>query len=254
MELDSQTLEPSRLIAEAPHSFLFLSSLLGKPVIDGHGSVIGRLSDLAVPVASTFPPVAAFVVQRGRWDPFALTGRWSDVAEVGGDAIRLAVGIQSLKPSKLEHSGEILLREVLLDKQIVDMSGAKVVRVNDLHFLKLGGADLRLIHVDVGTRGLVRRLGWESFVDGLLRRLRPQANYLTAERLIQWQYVQPMSLDDRAHAIRLSVMQKQLAELHPADIADILTDLDTHERATVFRSLDAETAAETRYPGGNATR
>lgn len=232
------------LIAEPDHGFLFLSSLLGKRVVDAHGAFVGHLSDLAVSLASTFPPVIAFVAERGRWDPFPLTGRWSDVVEIAGEVIRLSVGMQALTPAKPDDSGEILLREVLLDKQIVDMSGAKVVRVNDLHFLRLGSCDLRLVHVDVGTRGLVRRLGWDGLIDGLVRRLLPRAHYLTAERLIRWQYVQPMSLDDRTHAIRLSVMQKQLAELHPADIADILTDLDSHERATVFRALDAETAAD----------
>ena len=100
--------------------------------------MVGQLSDLAVSVAYMFPPVVGFVVQRGRWEPFALTGRWADVVDISGPAIRLGVGIQALTPSKLDTPGEILVHEALLDKQIVDMSGAKVVRVNDLHFLKLG--------------------------------------------------------------------------------------------------------------------
>lgn len=236
--------DTNRLIAEAEHGFLFFSELLNKPVHDANGLLVGQLSDAAVSVAYMFPPVVGFVVQRGRWEPFALTGRWSDVADIGGPSIRLAVGIHALTPSKIDTSGEILVRETLLDKQIVDMSGAKVVRVNDLHFLRLGRCELRLVHVDVGTRGLVRRMGWDAQVDALLRRIAPGARYLSAERLIRWNYVQPLSLDAKAQSIRLSVMQKQLKELHPADIAEILTDLDTHERATVFRSLDPETAAD----------
>jgi magnesium transporter len=177
-------------------------------------------------------------------EPFPLTGRWSDVVDTDGPAIRLGVPIHALKPSKMDAPGEILLREALLDKQIVDMGGAKVVRVNDLHFLKLGRSDLRLVHVDVGTRGLVRRMGWQPTMDALLRRFAPRSQYLSAERLIRWQYVQPLSLDASAQSIRLSVLQRQLKELHPADIAEILTDLDTHERATMFRSLDPETAAD----------
>jgi magnesium transporter len=241
---DTTRATEAELIAEAEHSFLFFSTLLQKPVVDADGTVVGRLSDLAVSVAYMFPPVVAFVVQRGRWEPFALTGRWADVVDISGPAIRLGVGIRNLTPSKLDTPGEILIREALLDKQIVDMGGAKVVRVNDLHFLKLGGSELRLVHVDVGTRGLVRRMGWEAAIDAVVQRLAPQASYLSAERLIRWQYVQPVSLDPKAHSIRLSVLQKQLSELHPADIAEILTDLDTHDRATVFRSLDPETAAD----------
>jgi flagellar motility protein MotE (MotC chaperone)/sporulation protein YlmC with PRC-barrel domain len=241
---DVAATDVDRLIAEAEHGFLFFSSLLQKPVVDADGTEVGRLSDLAVSVAYMFPPVVAFVVQRGRWEPFALTGRWADVVEISGPAIRLGVGIRNLTPSKLDTPGEILVREALLDKQIVDMGGAKVVRVNDLHFLKLGSSELRLVHVDVGTRGLVRRMGWQQAIDGVVQRVAPQASYLSAERLIRWQYVQPVSLDAKAHSIRLSVLQKQLTELHPADIAEILTDLDTHDRATMFRSLDPETAAD----------
>jgi CBS domain-containing protein/sporulation protein YlmC with PRC-barrel domain len=233
-----------QVVAEAGHSFVFFSSLLKKPVCDSQGTPVGRLTDLAVSVAHMFPPVVGFVVQRGRLEPFPLTGRWSDVVDIEGPAIRLGVPIYALRPSKIDAPGEILLREALLDKQIVDMSGAKVVRVNDLHFLKLGRSDLRLVHVDVGTRGLVRRMGWQPVMDALLRRFAPRSQYLSAERLIRWQYVQPLSLDANAQSIRLSVLQRQLKELHPADIAEILTDLDTHERATMFRSLDPETAAD----------
>jgi magnesium transporter len=230
--------------SEQGHGFVFLSTLLERPVIDASGVLVGRLADVAVSVAHMFPPVVAFVVERGRWNPFPLTGRWADVADIDGPHVRLRVGIESLRPSKIDTPGEVLVRAALLDRQIVDMSGAKVVRVNDIHFLKLGARDLRLAHVDVGTRGLVRRMGWQVAVDGFVRRWHPHARYLTAERLIAWQYVQPVSLDPKAQAIRLSVLQKQLSELHPADIAEILTDLGSPERATVFRSLDAEIAAD----------
>jgi magnesium transporter len=233
-----------QVVAEEGQSFVFFSSLLNKPVCDSQGALVGRLKDLAVSVAYMFPPVVGFVVQRGRLEPFPLTGRWSDVIDIDGPAIRLGVPISALKPSKIDAPGEILLCEALLDKQIVDMSGAKVVRVNDLHFLKLGRSDLRLVHVDVGSRGLVRRMGWQPAMDALLRRFAPRSQYLSADRLVRWQYVQPLSLDASAQSIRLSVLQRQLKELHPADIAEILTDLDTHERATVFRSLDPETAAD----------
>jgi CBS domain-containing protein len=224
--------------------FLFFSALLGKPVYDLNGVLVGRLSDVSISVADTFPAVVGFVVHRGRWEPFALTGRWSDVADIDGPVIQLAVAIQALTPSKTEADGEVLVREALLDKQIVDMSGAKVVRVNDLQFVKLGPCELRLVHVDVGTRGLVRRMGWEPAIDTLVRRIVPRARYLRAEQFIRWQYVQPVSLDAKAHNLRLSVLQRQLSELHPADIAEILTELDSNERASMFRSLDPETAAD----------
>jgi len=236
---------PSPLIAEPDHGFLFLSSLLGKPIEDADGVRVGRLDDLVVAMASTFPPVVGFVVRRGRFDPLCLTGRWTDVADLGGPVIRLAVGVRALTPSAgSDADGEVLVRAQLLDRQIVDINGAKVVRVNDVHFLRLGRAELRLVHVDVGTRGLVRRMGWEAGLDGFVRRVAPRARYLSAERLIRWQYVQPLSLDPDAQSVRLSVVQRDLKQLHPADLAEILTDLDGHERASMFRSLDTETAAD----------
>src|SRR5512143_3547299 len=97
------TTSGSPLIAETQHSFVFFSTLLDKPVHDANGVFVGRLNDLAVSVAYMFPPVVAFVVQRGRWEKFALTGRWSDVAEIGGMGIRLSVGIQALTPAKIDN-------------------------------------------------------------------------------------------------------------------------------------------------------
>lgn len=236
---------PSPLIAEPDYGFLFLSSLLGVPVEDADGVRVGRLDDLVVAMASTFPPVVAFVVRRGRFDPLTLTGRWTDVADLSGPVIRLGVSVRALTPSTgTGADGEVRVRAQLFDRQIVDTNGAKVVRVNDVHFLRVGQAELRLVHVDVGTRGLVRRMGWEARLDGIVRRIAPRAHYLSAERLIRWQYVQPLSLDPDAQSVRLSVVQRELKQLHPADLAEILTDLDGHERASMFRSLDTETAAD----------
>ena len=104
-----------RLIAEQEHSFVFLSALLGRPVHDANGLLVGQLSDLRVSVASLFPPVVGFVVQRGRWEPFAMTGRWSDVADITPESIRLGVGIQALTPAKTDTPGEVPVRESLLE-------------------------------------------------------------------------------------------------------------------------------------------
>src|SRR5512140_143051 len=90
------------VVAEEGHSFVFFSALLNKPVCDSQGAWVGQLTDLAVSVAYMFPPVVGFVVQRGHWEPFALTGRWSDVVDIEGPAIRLGVPIHVLKPSKMD--------------------------------------------------------------------------------------------------------------------------------------------------------
>src|SRR5207247_7842759 len=102
--------------------------------------------------------------------------------------------------------------QALLDRQIVDTSGAKVVRVNDLHFLRVPTGDLHLVHVDVGFRGLVRRLGWSTTMG--------------KEQLISWRYVQPLTLAATGESLQLTVARKELGRLHPAALADILTELD----------------------------
>jgi CBS domain-containing protein len=140
-----------------------------------------------------------------------------------------------------EHAlgeNELFLRDTLLDKQIVDTNGAKVRRVNDLQFLRSHDR-LHLVHVDVGFRGLMRRVGLQRAMDLFLQSL---FDYELPNHFISWKYVQPVSSPD---LLRLSITQNRLAQLHPADLADIIEDLDIHQRAAVFQSLDIETAAET---------
>jgi Mg/Co/Ni transporter MgtE len=124
-----------------------------------------------------------------------------------------------------------------MDRQIVDTFGAKVVRVNDLHFLRVDSR-LRLVHVDVGFRGLMRRVGWEKLVDQALRWF---FSYILPNQFISWKYVQ---LPSGSSPLQLSISQKKLSDLHPADLADIIEDLSGRDRSAIFHALDAETAAE----------
>src|SRR6266702_4581499 len=116
-----------------------------------------------------------------------------------------------------------------------------LVRVNDLHFLETRG-QLRIAHVDVGFRGLVRRMGWEWLVDRTVGALRPRAQYLASDHLLSWKLVQP--LDSAPGRVRLEVAQQALAQLHPADLAEILEELDRGQRTRLLQRLDVETAAE----------
>jgi Mg/Co/Ni transporter MgtE len=134
--------------------------------------------------------------------------------------------------------GELLLKDTLLDKQVVDTDGAKIRRVNDLQFL-LAKKTLHLVHVDVGFHGLLRRIGLMRPIGFLIRAL---FDHEMADQLIAWKFVQPLSSPD---LLRLTVAQNRLAQLHPADLADIIEELDIHQRSAVFSSLDVETAAET---------
>jgi magnesium transporter len=152
---------------------------------------------------------------------------------------RITLSGNELRSFGLPVSGKdtVLLREEVMDKQIVDTFGAKVVRVNDLHFLRVD-SHLRLCHVDVGFRGLMRRVGWEKMVDQALRWL---FSYELPNQFISWKYVQLLS---GSGLLQLNVSQKKLSHLHPADLADIIEDLSGRERSAIFHALDTETAAE----------
>ncbi len=239
---DEPRLEVMRA-ATAP--FLFYSAIHGRLVADAAGAPVGRLADVAVALAETFPAATALLVRRGRLEPFPLTVRWRDVDAIDGPTIRLRVTVDRLTPGRSVLDGQAFwVGQVLLDRQIVDTSGAKVVRVNDLHFLRVATGDLHLVHVDVGFRGLVRRLGWHDAIDAAVRRVAPNAAYLAGERLISWRYVQPLTQSGTGDALQLTVTRRELRELHPAELADILTELDGRERESIFRALDPEAAAD----------
>jgi magnesium transporter len=230
--------------------FLYFSRILGLPVLDPGGARVGRLADLVVAAEERYPRVRAVAVRaEGR----EVDLPWSAVAALD-DAVRLAAegaaalavpgaGAGSAGAADGLPNGApraIRLRRDLLDRQIVDTEGAKVVRVNDLHLLQ-SDRTLLLVHVDVGFRGLLRRLGWERAVDGAVRLFRRGGPGLD-DRLIGWSYVQPLATPGGG-ALQLTVRQTQLADLHPADLAGIIADLDSRERTAFFRSLEPETAA-----------
>jgi CBS domain-containing protein/sporulation protein YlmC with PRC-barrel domain len=217
--------------------FLFFSDLIGKKVVGADGAVVGKLADLVIATGEPYPPVESLVV-RSKRGPLQLP--WSAVAAMDGE-VRLRAEAQPAAPPEAPVADRVRLAEEVLDRQIVDIGGAKLVRVNDLHFLEVKGA-LRVAHVDVGLRGLVRRLGWQRPVDLVVRLVKPRAPYLSKESFLSWKLVQP--IESAPGRVRVEVTQKALASLHPADLAEILEELDRAQREVLFKRLDVETAAE----------
>jgi CBS domain-containing protein len=214
--------------------FYFISELLGRKVVAPDGRVIGRTSDVIVEWVDPYPLVVGLAVRR-RFSHATAVLPWSCVTAIEPTLIcSLRVDAAAAPPSAAET---IRLRAEVLDKQIVDTFGAKVVRVNDLHLLRIN-SQLRLVHFDVGLRGLMRRLGWEK---GLMHALQWLFSYELTDNLIGWKNVQ---LLPGAGSLKLNVPHKELSNLHPAELADILEDLSNYDRTAIFRSLDAETAAE----------
>jgi CBS domain-containing protein len=213
--------------------FYFFSEFLNQRVYNVSRQRVGKIADLVAERAEPYPMIIGMMVRtRGR----KMYLPWEKIIQIEPHFTLPEKDLLDLKPS-LPEKDTILLREEVMDKQIVDTFGAKVVRVNDLHFLRVDSR-LRLVHVDVGFRGLMRRVGWEKLVDQALRWF---FSYILPNQFISWKYVQLLSGSDLLH---LSVSQKKLSHLHPADLADIIEDLTGRERSAIFYALDAETAAE----------
>lgn len=211
----------------------YLSQMQNKQVFDRDGVLLGRLSDLAVTSSEIFPRVSSITYIKGR-QPFLLS--WRYVGELDEDRIALNASQSELKFSYLQPNEVLLVRD-LLDRQIVDTQGLKVVRVNDLKLAQTE-RELRLLGADVGVRGILRRLSLENAVDLVLRLL----HLRLPETIIAWSYMDLLEKD--LASVKLSVSHKRLHELHPADIADILVQLDAPQRAKVFQYLDNIRAAD----------
>jgi magnesium transporter len=212
---------------------LYLSQAIGRPVLDAAGEPIGKVNDLIVALRARYPAVTGLVVETDRRRIFL---PWSHVARFDASGARLSTATIDITKFQ-QRDNEFLLREDLLDKQIVDIDGRKVVRVNDLRLDDVEGR-LHLVAVDVGASGLLRRLGME----GAYRILARNLNLPIPERYIDWEDVDPV--ETSVASIKLRVPHAGLTELHPADLATIIDQLAPRDRAGVLAALDDEAAAD----------
>lgn len=243
----------------------YLSELVGKPVRDPRGNPVGLLGDLIVRLTGPFPPVAGLTLRVGGVGrdvrPLATFMAWSQVAELDVGGIALSSARLDLQPFR-RRSGELLLENDLMDQQVMDLDGRKLVRVNDVQ-LAAGrrGVDLRLAGIDVGPLGLLRRLVGPRFARLVNEGLRLGVK----DRVIPWEDVEPVDFAELppdlqsiapaeevglgagrvslGHGVRLG--HEKLAALHPADVAEIVAQLSARDRLTVLESLETEQAAET---------
>ncbi|HJT59597.1 MAG TPA: magnesium transporter [Ktedonobacteraceae bacterium] len=240
---------------------IFLSTLLRRSVYDIEGRRLGTLHDISVSLNETFPTVTALIV-RSLLNNTEIIIPWPQVHSLEEEQIHLTVRQQRIT-SYVPQPDELLLKRDLLDKQIVDTQGFRVVKVNDLKLAQIKGT-ARLIGVDISFSGLLRRLGVLAPVEVLSNVLPIQL----AERTITWNYVEPIQMVTAgtgqlapvmagagtggatvaSHGVvpkvQLNVSHTKLSDLHPADIADILEQLDVEEAEAMLGRLDTETAAD----------
>jgi CBS domain-containing protein len=218
-------------------SIVALSELLGAAVRDASGAVRGRVREIAVAPQDHPTRIAYLVVKTGDGERMLP----HDEIKSAGASVRAATDAGRWERFS-STDGVLLLKRDLLDQQIIDIHGRKVVRVNDVelestpvnsHLL------LNVVSVDVGARGAIRRLSKGLVPSFTLRALLEKI----PPRVIPWQFVDLLETDP-ARRVKLKIAYKGLAQLHPADIADIVEDLAPAERESVFETIDEEVAAE----------
>ncbi len=212
---------------------LYLSQVIGRLVRDRQGEPLGKVADLIVAIGDRYPPVTGLVVSTGRRKIFI---PWTDVATFDANGAQLSTTTIDINKFR-QRPNELLLFQDLQDKQIVDIDGRRVVRVNDLRLDEIEGK-LHLVAVDVGAAGLLRRLG----IEGPWRTIARNLHVGVPERYIDWEDVDPV--ETSIASIRLRVPHQGLRELHPADLATIIDQLTPRDRAGVLASLDDEAVAD----------
>jgi CBS domain-containing protein/sporulation protein YlmC with PRC-barrel domain len=215
-----------------------LSSILGASVYDSSGAFAGHVREVAIFPQEDSNHISDFIVKTREGDRL-LPSR--QVKTVIGSAIQVNGSAHDWQPLS-SSEGMLLLERDLLDQQIIDVSGRKVVRVNDVDLRREqvnGTLKLKVGRVDIGLRGAIRRLlkgmAPSRAIEALAMRM--------PEKSIPWEAVDLIETDP-ARRVRLRLAYERLSKLHPADIADILEDLAPAERESVFGSLKEEVAAE----------
>jgi magnesium transporter len=217
---------------------LALSELLGAPVVDTSGATVGRVREVAL-CPQEDPVRVALLVVKTRHGDRTLTPNHISSINGGIRSNNLAADWNAFAGPE----GFLLLDRDLLDQQIIDVHGRKVVRVNDVDILPdefNNQFSLRIKAVDVGVRGFVRRILKGMVPSSALRAVTKQI----PPKLIPWEFVDLIETDP-ARRVKLKISHEKLSGLHPADIADIIEELSPAEREAVFETLDEEVAAET---------
>ena len=212
----------------------FISELVGRKATV-NDEPIGKVTDFLVNKPDdVFPRIDGLVVRTKAGLRFAPT---ETIANVEGERGAIALTATPTEPAPPEAESLYLIAD-LFDKQIVDMNGRKVVRINDLEIARTGDA-LRVVAADVGVGGLLRRLGLKSFG----KRFTPAIYRSVPRTMIAWDSVAPIR-EVNPSQVQLSVTESKLARLHPSELAEIISDLSAREAVAVVSQLDDETAAD----------
>ena len=218
---------------------LHATELLGAETYDAQGIFVGRVTELFIEPADQPNRVARLLLGRGKYQ--ALVARYDQVGFVAPGTVRLVV-----EEGQLEHfrpnEAWLAVQKDLLDQQIIDTDGRKVVRVNDIDLAEQrtnGTVELRVTLVDVGLTGAARRLLQGLAPPSVIRRIQEKL----PTRQIKWEFVNLIE-PDPLRRVKLRITHQKLERLHPADLADIMEQLSPAEREAIIASVDEEAAAQ----------
>ena len=218
---------------------LHATEVLGGEAYDAQGNFVGRVSELFIEPAEQANRVARYLLGRGKYLP--LLARHDQVSSVAPGMIKLNVEERDLEHFQ-SNEAWLAVRKDLLDQQIIDTRGRKVVRVNDVDLAEQrtnGTVELRVTDVDVGLPGAARRLLQGLASPAFIRRIQEKL----PARTIRWEFVNLIE-PDPLRRVKLRITHDKLETMHPADLADIMEELSPAERQAIIASLDEESAAE----------
>lgn len=218
---------------------LHATELLGSEAYDAQGNFVGRVKEFYLEPAEQGNRVSRVLLTRGKYQP--LLARHDQIGFVAPGTMRLIVGEKDLEHYQPNESW-LAVRKDLLDQQIIDTHGRKVVRVNDVDMTEQrvnGNVELRVTRVDVGLPGAVGRLLQGVASPALIRRIQEKL----PPRLIPWEFVNLIE-PDPLRRVKLRLTSSKLAHMHPADLAELMEELSPDERSSVIATLDETAAAE----------
>jgi len=217
---------------------IYATELMGSEAYDVQGHFVGRVREFFIEPADQPNRVSHFLLSRGRFQP--LLARHDQIGAVAPGTLRLNCSERDLALYE-PNEAWLAVRKDLMDQQIIDTKGRKVVRVNDVDLAEQrsnGNVELRLTQVDVGLPGAVRRLLQGVVSPGVLRKLQSRL----PQRTIRWEFVNLIE-PDPLRRVKLRITHEKLEDLHPADLAEMMEELSAAERQGIIASLDEETAA-----------
>lgn len=218
---------------------LHATELLGSEAYDAQGNFVGRVKEFYLEPAEQGNRVSRVLLTRGKYQP--LLARHDQIGFVAPGTMRLTVEEKDLEHYRPNESW-LAVRKDLLDQQIIDTHGRKVVRVNDVDLTEQrvnGNVELRVTRVDVGLTGAVGRLLQGVASAALIRRIQDKL----PPRMIPWEFVNLIE-PDPLRRVKLRLTSSKLAHMHPADLAELMEELSPDERSSVIATLDETAAAE----------